>query len=365
MDRFLRWVRTAAWLPAALLIAAGSSTARADDGAAALRAYWPLDERSGQSVPDASGNANHGQLGSSPVTDAADPNWVDGWLGGGLRFDGDDDYIQVPDSPSLETPPTLTVSAYFRGNGSPGLWRYLVSKGSRRCREASYGLYSAFNGGLGFYIASRDGFVISPQAGQDVWDGRWHHATGTFDGATLRLFVDGEEVGNGTPTGVDIEYGLPGQTAYLGAYRGDCDLMLKGDLDDVAIWGRALGAPEIRAIARDGPVAVAPAPALGVAVGHPTARCKKRKGSRRRCRMTVTFLVHRRARVRIDVARLRGRKARKLGSLSMNVRPPRVTVQLPRRLGGEAIGPGRYRVTLLGLDRGRYRRLGSTTGRVR
>jgi len=364
MDRFLRWVRTAAWLPAALLFAAGGSTAQADDGALPLRAYWPLDEHSGQTIPDASGNANHGHLGGSPEADAADPSWVQGWLGGALHFDGDD-YIQVPDSPTLETPPTLTVSSYFRGSGSPGLWRYLVSKGSRRCREASYGLYSAFNGGLAFYIASHDGFVLSPQAGQNVWDGRWHHATGTFDGHSLRLFVDGEEIGNGTPTDVDVEYGLPGQTAYLGAYRGDCDLMLTGDLDDVAIWGRALAAPEIRAIAKDGPAAVAPAPTLGMAVGHPTARCKKRKGSRRRCRMKVSFLVHRRTRVRIDVARLRGRRARKVGSLSRNVSPPRVTIELPWRLGGRTIGPGRYRLTLLGLDGGRYRRLASTTGRVR
>ena len=177
----------------------------------------------------------------APGLDPSDPSWVDGVLGGALGFDGDD-YIQVPASPSLETPPTLTVTAFFQDAGSPGDWRYLVSKGALGCRAASYGLYAGPNGGLGFYILSDGGFVVSPLAGHRVWDGSWHHAAGSFDGHTVRLFVDGQEVGYGTPTDADIAYRLPGETAYLGAYRGDCNLMLSGQLDDVAIWGRALAA---------------------------------------------------------------------------------------------------------------------------
>lgn len=351
-------------MPAAVVLAAGAaSTAQADD-APALRAYWPLDERSGQTVHDASGNGNHGLLGTSPSADGADPAWVEGWLGGALRFDGDD-FIQIPDSPTLETPPTISVAAYFRGARSPGEWRYLVSKGSRACREASYGLYSASNGGLGFYISSSSGFVVSPLAGRRVWDGQWHHAVGTFDGQALRLFVDGAEVHNGTATNVDIAYGLPGETAYLGAYRGNCDLMLTGELDDVSIWGRALAASEVRSISRDGPTRVAPAPDLRAAVGHPRARCMKPKRTRRACRIKVTFVVHRKTRVRIDVARLRGRRARRLGAVSANVRPPKATIKLPGRLGGRRIGRGRYRLTLLGLEGGRARRIASTIGRVR
>ena len=32
-----------------------------------------------------------------------------------------------------------------------------------------------------------------------VWDGKWHHVAGTFDGSTVRLYVDGVQVGTGTP----------------------------------------------------------------------------------------------------------------------------------------------------------------------
>jgi hypothetical protein len=44
---------------------------------------------------------------------------------------------------------------------------------------------------MGFYIG--DGtrqFVRSPEAPTSVWDGKWHHAAGTFDGSTVRLFID-------------------------------------------------------------------------------------------------------------------------------------------------------------------------------
>jgi hypothetical protein len=42
-----------------------------------LIAYWNFDEGAGQVAHDTSGNANDGQLGSSPDIDDSDPNWVD------------------------------------------------------------------------------------------------------------------------------------------------------------------------------------------------------------------------------------------------------------------------------------------------
>ena len=85
-----------------------------------LSAYWPLNEGKGQVVRDWSGNGNHGQLGSTPGVDANDPSWIKGlfFWSYGLRFDGGD-FVSIPDSNSLE-PQQMTVSAWFRGNGSPG-----------------------------------------------------------------------------------------------------------------------------------------------------------------------------------------------------------------------------------------------------
>jgi len=42
-----------------------------------LRAYWALDEGTGQTTADLSGNANGGTLGDTTAADARDPSWID------------------------------------------------------------------------------------------------------------------------------------------------------------------------------------------------------------------------------------------------------------------------------------------------
>ena len=164
-----------------------------------LSGYWPLNEGKGQTVRDWSGNRNHGQLGSTPGVDANDPSWIKGafFWSSGLHFDGGD-FVTIPDSADLE-PQQLTVSAWFRGSSTPGNHKYLVAKGSNLCATASYGLYTGPNGGLAFYVGDGQpyGFTVSDDAGQGVWDGKWHNASGTFDGQTVRLFIDGKEIGSG------------------------------------------------------------------------------------------------------------------------------------------------------------------------
>ena len=210
-----------------------------------LSAYWPLNEGKGQVARDWSGKGNHGQLGSTPGVDANDPSWIKGvyFWSYGLHFDGGD-FVSIPDSNSLE-PQQMTVSAWFRGTGSPGSYRYLVAKGSNLCESASYGLYTA-NGGMAFYVGDGHyGFTISPEAPSSVWDGKWHNASGTYDGTVVRLFIDGKEIGTGTPGTNPVVYDLPRGNTTLGAYVGSCDLTLTGDLDEVSIWSKALPVADI------------------------------------------------------------------------------------------------------------------------
>jgi hypothetical protein len=201
-----------------------------------------MNEGSGQTVRDWSGRGTNGYLGSSPAADANDPAWIRGvFLGSALRFGGDD-FVTIPPSAALE-PSRLTVAAWVRAAASPGPFRYVMSKGSVECLASSYGLYTGANGGLAFYIASGpEQTFATPEAPASVWDGKWHHVAGTFDGSKVRLFVDGVQVGTGTPAPAAINYDLGGDGGQIGSYPGNCPeaLTLTGDIDGVQVWSQAL-----------------------------------------------------------------------------------------------------------------------------
>jgi hypothetical protein len=199
-------------------------------------AQWTLDEGAGQVASDASGHGSTGQLGASTDPDGADPAWVPGHQGGNaLAFDGTS-YVTVPDAGVLE-PQRIAVDAWVQRAGSPGRWRYVLSKGSLECNRSAYGLYSGWGGGMAFYVSSASEYSISPEVSAAiVWDGAWHHVIGSYDGDRVRLWIDGSQVGAGTPASDAIAYTSGSRGVYIGTYRGSCVLGFNGAIDDVAVW---------------------------------------------------------------------------------------------------------------------------------
>jgi hypothetical protein len=214
---------------------------------------WQLDEGTGSIAKDSSGDNNDGQLSSSALL----------WTGGrkptstALHFDGEN-YVKVVGNPPPLTvlePSTVTVEAWIRSCG-PGSLAYILSKGGADCVAASYALYAGESGGLSFYIRHEDQtnpYIESPDAGKSVWNGNWHHVAGTYDGKTVRLYVDGHQIGDGThvPDPTNILYNLPVNEFFVGSYGEDvCPFRFTGDIAEVRVWDGVLSDSEILARAQ-------------------------------------------------------------------------------------------------------------------
>jgi hypothetical protein len=209
-----------------------------------LEGWWPLAEGSGQTIRDWSGHNNNGFLGATTAVDSHDPSWVKGKLFGSALHFGGDDYAQIPDAANLH-PQQLTLSLWFKGAGSPGPYKYLFARGGDGCTSASYGLETDFNGGLSFYTWDGTQQHFSGLAGQEVWDGKWHLAAGTWDGTTSRLFIDGKELPHSSNFPGTIDYSGPTGNAIIGGYHAGCDLLMTGDIDQVMVWSTALPVADI------------------------------------------------------------------------------------------------------------------------
>jgi hypothetical protein len=207
-------------------------------------AHWTFDEGAGQVAADSGPFGEDGRLGSTSGSDAADPSWTSGHDGRALSFTGAQ-YVAVPDSTAFE-PAQVAVDAWVRRDGSPGNWRYVLAKGSVSCDRAAYGLYTGFSGGLAFYVSDTTHYTISPEVSKSlVWDDQWHHVVGSYDGARVQLFLDGAQVGTGTPASLAIAYGVGSKGVTIGMYRGSCDRAFAGDIDDVQLWNGPAPGPAV------------------------------------------------------------------------------------------------------------------------
>jgi hypothetical protein len=191
------------------------------------------------------GNAND-LIGGASGTLVGNVTFAAGRVGQAFRFDGTD-YVQVPNSLALQAA-NISVEAWVNST-TLGRNKYILAKGANGGLAASYALYTGENG-LQFFVYDGGTFVASPDAGPGIWDGNWHHVVGTYDGAKVRLYVDGAEVGTGTPTNLQIRYNLPtSNDLFIGTYGDPTSFYnFNGLIDEPSVYNRALSAAEVKAL---------------------------------------------------------------------------------------------------------------------
>jgi hypothetical protein len=78
---------------------------------------------------------------------------------------------------------------------------------------------------------------------QTVNDGRWHFITGTYDGTTATLYIDGKSAASRAGTN---ELNNTTSNLTVGVYNDGLTGPFNGFIDDARIYNRALSATDVR-----------------------------------------------------------------------------------------------------------------------
>jgi beta-galactosidase len=178
-----------------------------------------------------------------PAYLVGNPGTVDGHDGGrALSLSGLDDWVEVYRDPALDlTGTTLTLDAWVRAPASYVGDFSIVAKGDR-----SYALEMADPDTIEFFVYDTTWHTVTADVPAG-WAGAWHRVTGTYDGAALRIYVDGVELASTPHTGRIAWTQWPVNVGRNSEKHGDgwAGRTGVGEIDDVRVYDRALTAAEL------------------------------------------------------------------------------------------------------------------------
>jgi RHS repeat-associated protein len=220
-----------------------SSTVLADNPAA----FWRLNESStAAAAADSTGHGNNGSYGggvsvgttSVPVTTETDT---------AATFNGSTGYVSAPNSSSLNPTAAITLEAWVKPSASVTQPIILKSFTSHNPPYYQYGLFQ--NGsGIRMDLALGGTQVSANSGGVSLTIGSWNYVVATWDGLTIRFYINGSAAGTASAGGTLSSYATPVDLAtYENLRTSGSFYFWGGGLDEVAIYSTALTAARISA----------------------------------------------------------------------------------------------------------------------
>jgi hypothetical protein len=198
-----------------------------------LVGWWKLDEGTGTITLDETDYWNDGTLYGGPL-------WIDGRIGGALDFDGTDDYVDCGNSDSLNITGQITMAAWIntRTAANSQHQHYLGKGNNSYCIKQN----SGNNLEVVIYIG---GWKVATHRIDESFGNEWHHMVGTYDGSSIKLYLDSELLATTNQTGA---IGTNADPVRIGT-RDGTRWYHTGGIDDARIYNRAISAVEVKKLA--------------------------------------------------------------------------------------------------------------------
>lgn len=215
--------------------------------------YWKLDEGEGVDIADSQSD-NLGTYNGNWITSAntfedcsAPIPLNEVGAGNAIDFDGFNDYVAVPQNDIFEIEENITLEAWVKAR-SLGQWEsflnYVQDNGSN---ESGFD-FAYVDNKLRFRImtTTMGGNDWNDNPGFNIPLDTWVHVAGTYDGETVKMYVNGVLMESENKNG-PLDWEFQPIELRIGSYIDDNELYYwDGAVDEVRIWNVARTEEEIR-----------------------------------------------------------------------------------------------------------------------
>ncbi len=219
-----------------------------------LVGWWKLDEGSGTTAYDSSGNGFDGTL-------TGDTKWVAGKYGPGVEVDGDGDYVEIP--PIGINSDTVTMSAWIKRDGTQSDYTGVYFTRNMPTNNLACGLmFSPGGTNIGYTWNDNSSATWSWTSGLTVPDNEWCFVALVVEPTQATVYVN-EDYAVNSIDHVEQEFSEP---LWLGQCTYSADRFFDGQIDDARLYDHALSEAEILAAMQGGegwPYALGPVPEDG------------------------------------------------------------------------------------------------------
>lgn len=188
-----------------------------------LLAHLKIDEGSGTSTSDETGNGYSASLEGQPA-------WTTGILDDALQFDGANDYAEIPDNDVFDGVTEFTLSTWIQPYSHKNAHILGITD--------VYSMDMRSDGRINFRV---NGTIYGTSTSYIPTVHHWHHIALTYDGSNIKLYVNGVIDSNVTSSPTITQSSTPftiasGSNGY------------HGRVDDVRISNEALTSTEIASL---------------------------------------------------------------------------------------------------------------------